>query len=410
MSDRTFRGAADLLARRIGLRIDSAMKLRLSRCIQEAADARDQPVEEYVAVLARDPAAVQELVDRAAFHQPEFFANPNQFEALATEILPSIQGPVTLWSAGCGTGFELYSIAMVLAESEHEDWRVIGTDVATGVVTRARAGRFSDGELRGLSLAHRARFLERTDDGWQVVPEILERVEVLRHNLVSDEPPVSPGECQIVFARNVLSYIERDDVTTFLRRLARWMHPEGYLFLGDAESLWHVTDAFALQRVGSGFVYRLAPMVAPAGALGDDGEEVSGVDLIGRGIRARSPMAVADLRAAGEAAVVAGDYQAAADAFRTLLGRDRNQPTAHLHLGLALEAVGEYSGARRSFAAARSCLERVDLAPVEAALEGFRLDEMVSLLETKLRGPGEVPRTLPVGRRTPQQRPVPRDA
>src|SRR6185295_17963163 len=118
--------------------------------------------------------------------------------------------------------------------------------------------RYSDREIRGLSPDRRDRYLSRRDDEWVVVDELRDRVAVTRHNLVSDPPPLGRGACSIVFCRNVLIYLHRDEVTRFLERVHGHMASDGFLFLGFSESLWQISERFALQRIGDAFVYRPA--------------------------------------------------------------------------------------------------------------------------------------------------------
>ena len=400
MTDRDVAAAARVLGRRVGLRLDSATQSRLARCVHDAAAARGQDVADYVASLDRDPSALQELLDRVTVQETAFFRDPGQFEALATHVLPTLRGPVTVWSAGCANGQEPYTLAMVLAESPVADWRVIATDVSTKALERTRRARYSDKELRGVDPARRERHFVREEAGWRVAPALRDRVSVARLNLAADPFPAEPGRCQVVLCRNVLIYFRPEEVVALLEKLARWMPPDGYLFLGYSESLWQVTDVFKLVRLGPSFVYRPAgarPVPGPAqpaapAAVRPRSAPTAGVRR-GPSATARTEAErratdalpdVAALLAEGEAAAAAGEHEAAVTAFRKAAYLEPDHPIAHLHLGVALEAAGHADAARRADAAARSAVDRCDTAAVEAALEGYRLDELVGLLDAKL--------------------------
>src|SRR6185312_14086517 len=100
--------------------------------------------------LEHDADAFQSLLDRITVQETSFFRDPGQFTALAS-ILTSIVEPVTIWSAGCANGQEAYSLAMTLAESGIEDWRVIASDISTSALSRTEEACYSERELRGLS-------------------------------------------------------------------------------------------------------------------------------------------------------------------------------------------------------------------------------------------------------------------
>lgn len=394
MTDRNLAAAARILGRRVGLRLDPAIQGRLRRCVDEAAAARRQDVPEFVASLDRDPTALQELLDRVTVQETSFFRDPGQFEALAAHVLPTLPGPVTVWSAGCANGQEPYSLAMVLAESTVSEWRVIATDVSSRALERTRAGRYRAKEMSGVSPDRRERHFDREGDGWRVKPALRDRVAVSRLNVVGDPLPGAARACPVVFCRNLLIYLRAEEVVAFLERLAAWMPPDGYLFLGYSESLWQVTEAFKLVRLGGSFAYRparaaaTATVPAPASAPAPPAPPVARAPARRRPVPAADPMpAAAMLLAAGEAAMSAGEAEAAVVAFRKAAYLEPDHPIAHFHLGLALEAAGHPVAARRAYAAARSAVERGETVAVETALEGYRLDELVTLLDDKLHPP-----------------------
>jgi chemotaxis protein methyltransferase CheR len=222
-----------------------------------------------------------------------------------------------------------------------------------------------------------------------------------------------------VLCRNVLIYFSHEWIVRFLDRLADWMLPGGWLFLGYSESLWQVTERFELVRVGDAFLYRCAearshrrqegpplePQTSNRDARRPSRQQLakrraaaaslatpSSVVRTRRTARAAaqrdadegSKAEVAGLMATGEAAVQAGDYAAAITAFRKYAYLDPAQPIAHLHLGLALDASGDTTAARRAYAAARSALGASEAAMLEETLGGYGVDELSRLLDMKL--------------------------
>jgi chemotaxis protein methyltransferase CheR len=299
---------------------------------------------------------------------------------------------------------------------------VIATDVSRQALRRTSEGSYHGRELTGLSPARRARYLTAgSGDSWEVRKALRDRVKVQHHNLIADPLPDHVERCHAVFCRNVLIYFSPEQVTAFLTRLAEALAPGACLFLGYAETIWQVTDLFEPIRMGDAFEYhrrRDSPTSARAvrteppslirrleGRLGPPFiRRLEGCPpplirrLEGRlGPRPAAPVAQAiqaatpgeaaaasALEQAGQAA--ADDHQAAIGAFRRYAYLEPDQPIAHLQLGLALEAAGDRPSAQRAYRAARSALGRCDAPSVESGLGGYRVEELIRLLDGKQEG------------------------
>jgi chemotaxis methyl-accepting protein methylase len=358
--------AARLLAERTGMRVTDGLRERLAACLDGAARASGRTLEGHVAGLAGDPAAFQELLDCVTVQESGFFRHPDQFAALGGELLPTLEGPVVVWSAGCGNGQEAYSLAMELAASGRPDWQVLATDISAAAVARARAGRYSAAELAGLPAVHRHR-LRPSGDRWEVDPALRRRVRFEQANLTAAFP-APPGRCQVVFCRNVLIYLAREVAESFLDRLAAWLPPGGLVFLGYSEAVVPPTGRFRLHQLGGTHALRV--------------EGPAGTQRGGSGVP-RDP---------GVAQAAGGDPRDAVAAFRRAVFLEPDRPAAWFQLGLALEAVAGRGGARRAYAAALAALERCDPGAVEAELDGWRADQLAGVLRAKL---GQTPGPMP---------------
>ena len=225
LSDVLLDRAAELMDRELGLRPDPSLRSRLQRCLRDEAAARGEDLERYVARLAVDLEARQSLYDRLTVQETAFFRHPGQFQALAERVLPGIDGPAVIWSAACSNGQEPYSLAMVLDEQAVRG-SVVATDVSTHALRRTSEGSYRSHELAGLSPARRDRYLTGgSGDGWEVRKALRDRVKVQHHNLIADPLPDHVGSCHAVFCRNVLIYFSPEQVTAFLTRLAKALHP-----------------------------------------------------------------------------------------------------------------------------------------------------------------------------------------
>ena len=141
VDDEAISAAARLLTDHVGLRVDQANRGRLSRFVVAEAESRGLDVPGYVTSLDTDHSAVQALIELITVQKTDFFRDPMQSEALV-DLLPRLDSPVTIWSAGCSNGQEPYSLAMVLAESGVANWRVIASDVSIAALERKRRARY----------------------------------------------------------------------------------------------------------------------------------------------------------------------------------------------------------------------------------------------------------------------------
>lgn len=413
------------LERRTGLAFDAAARMRLAAGLDAAAaDGRD-PRATVEALEAGDERVERELIEAVTLQETRFFRDPPVFEALANEVLPALPDPVTVWSAGCALGQEAYSLAMLLAEQGRRNFRVVATDLSPDAVARTRAGIYTARELRGLDAARIDRHMQPLADGAYRVDEGLRAaVDAQVHNLGRGALPDRVAECRLVLCRYVLIYVQRDVVGGFLDRLHVALPAGALVVVGAAESLWHLTDRFALEPLGAGFAYRRTAPVPAAGA-GERPADVEGRvrtpsgPLRERRSPHRAPEAAAarrhagdrsssstpsdadadrrrvpeapaipapdaaELLAAGEAAHAAGEHAAAAGFFRQAAYLAPADPLAHLRLGLALEADGD-PGAQRAFRAAFRALGDADPAVLERELGGHVAADLARLLADRL--------------------------
>lgn len=223
---------------------------------------------EYARLLrfgARGRRELEEAVDRVAVNETYFFREEYQLRAFADEILPRLHAAagrertLSIWSAGCSSGEEAYTISMLILEhGGFRDWdvRIVGSDISRKILRQASRARYRDSALRQTTAIRRDRFFRRVDDGWELRPEVRAPVAFARLNLIEDEPLGLVDEVDVLFCRNVLIYFDppvRDRVIrTFYRRLA----PGGYLLLGHSENLLHVTTDFELVQLENDTVYR----------------------------------------------------------------------------------------------------------------------------------------------------------
>jgi len=255
-----------------GLVFEDSRRESLAYCVAERLRATGcADVRAYLELVEHPGSAeLQPLIDEVTIQETHFFRNPPQVRALRQHVLPELlraaEGRgrrVRIWSAGCSTGDEPYSIAMALREllpsTTGWDLKVIGTDISQGALAAARAATYGPRALQLATPEQRERFFLATADGrHQVRPEVRELVELRHHNLVRDPPP--DDRLDLVLCRNVTIYFSRATTRALMGRLHQCLRDGGYLLLGHSETLWQVSEQFRLVALGSGdraaFVYR----------------------------------------------------------------------------------------------------------------------------------------------------------
>ena len=242
------------------------LRRRLASRLTESSTAN---FTEYHRLLRSGETREQELaaaVDCITTNETYFFREAYQLRAFRDEILPDLRArgdrrdQLNVWSAGCSTGEEAYTIAMLVRDAGgFEDWdvRVMGTDISQRVLEVARSARYTSGSLRAHELTELRRFIRPLDDGnWRVRDEVKRMVSFNELNLIDVRRVLRMPRADVIFCRNVLMYFDRATrmkvVASFYDRLERG----GYLLLGHTDSLINLTTAFELVQLRNDTVYR----------------------------------------------------------------------------------------------------------------------------------------------------------
>jgi chemotaxis protein methyltransferase CheR len=237
-----------------------------SRLLPLARDAGLNDVGALVARLQVKPDEVlrRQIVEAMTTNETSFFRDRDPFNALSQAVLPALCGQreasrrITIWSAACSTGQEPYSIAMSILDHPliTADWQVevIATDINEEILERAKRARYSQLEVnRGLPVSMLVRHFERADTDWRVLQPVRKLVRFKSLNLAE---PFDLPQMDVVFLRNVLIYFDPATKSQVLRRVRRVLRPDGFLFLGGAETTLGLDDGFERVAVGSTIAYR----------------------------------------------------------------------------------------------------------------------------------------------------------
>ncbi len=269
VKDKVLQQLANLLLERAGLKITPdgyhSLRLALSTRMPVVGVAE---AEQYLLILngPHGEEELRSLLPLVTVGHTEFFRDSKQFRALEKSVLPDLLTRarrelrrLSIWSAGCATGEEPYSMAMVLSElgaipQEVDLW---ATDLNLAAVEAARQGRFSARRCISISPERLQRFFRPVEDGYEVLPRLRDYIRFDGQNLaVPVFDKVRLASLDLILCRNVIIYFDLPTIRGLMDRFLAALRPGGLLFLGYSESLFKVYDRFEMIEVDGAFVYR----------------------------------------------------------------------------------------------------------------------------------------------------------
>lgn len=234
---------------RLGIRMPAAKLLMVqSRLVRRLRDLGLDNFHDYEAVLFDSPDSEEEqrqFFDLITTNKTEFFREPEHFDYLVSNILIHHRSDsFSAWSAGCSSGEEPYSLAMMLADHEYANtgfsFSLLGTDISERMLATATSAIYEEAKITPVPMQQRHRYLLRSRDRQartvRIVPELRHRVSFARLNLMDEDYPVPHG-LDLIFFRNVMIYFDRDTQIRVLRRMCRHLHPGGHLMISHTESV-----------------------------------------------------------------------------------------------------------------------------------------------------------------------------
>lgn len=212
---------------------------------------------EYCDLLENDPGEeFGQFINAVTTNLTSFFRENHHFEYLSVKLLPHLlqqnaqSRRIRVWSAGCSTGEEPYSIAMTLGEKIPADWdvKILATDLDTNVLATAAKGVYSEDRTNGITPARAKNWLMKGRGKYhgniRMHPDLQSMIRFKQLNLMGDWPMQGPFD--LIFCRNVLIYFDKDTKQKLIDRYAEILRNGGHLFVGHSESLYQITSRFAL--------------------------------------------------------------------------------------------------------------------------------------------------------------------
>lgn len=275
VSPATLQMFSALLEARTGQRIASYRSWRIDTALKSLMRDRGLgTLDQLVALLreGRDRPLADEVVDALLNQETSFFRDAPIFDLVVEAVAAAERRGhrARIWCAGCATGQEPQSLAMLFAERAEAGApmpEILATDVSDLALARARAGRYTQFEIqRGLPIRQLMRWFDGEGGEWTIKPDLARRVMFRQHNLVADRPPA--GAFDVILCRNVLLYLSPETKQAVFRTFADALRPDGLLVLGAGETVIGQTQLFQPSRTLRGFYERSAVPTSDGGIAG----------------------------------------------------------------------------------------------------------------------------------------------
>ena len=268
MTDAEFRMFRDFFRDVCGLHFgDDSRFLLEKRLVRRLQELELGSFAAYHLLLRRDATGDQELatiIDELTTNETYFFREHNQLRALVTEIIPELlaarQGSlVSIWSAGCSSGEEPYSVVMLALEAGLEpgrDFRVYASDISRKMLHKARRGLYRPSSFRETDPRTKSRYFIEKDGLWRISDDVKRHVVFTHLNLLDRSRIGLLGTMDVILCRNVIIYFDLETKRRVIQTFAEKLRPSGYLLLGHSESLINLSSAFELRHLRHDLVYR----------------------------------------------------------------------------------------------------------------------------------------------------------
>jgi len=272
MAEEEFRLIRDYIYNHCGLSFDISSKFLLEKRLSNRVKLHQlKNFKEYYRFLRYDPKSSEELsaiIDILTTNETYFFRESCQLKAFSEEILSEIKNRkenntkernLCIWSAGCSTGEEPYTIAMLILETgQFKDWNIeiFGNDISQRVLQVARKGVYTQSSFRSTHKNFIDKYFEPFDGKYKIKDEVKNMVRFGYLNLIERNKMSLLRSMDVIFCRNVLIYFDVESKKKVIRNFYDKLEDGGYLLLGHAESMMNISTAYTLQHLKNDMVYR----------------------------------------------------------------------------------------------------------------------------------------------------------
>lgn len=258
LSDEDFKRLSEFIYTEYGIKMPPVKKImlqsRLQKRLRELEITNFKEYVDYVFSKEGQDNEIIHMIDVVSTNKTDFYREAVHFEFLSNVVIPEygehthFRYPLKIWSAGCSSGEEPYTIAIVLSECKEKypnlEFHILGTDISTRILRQAIDAIYKENRVEGIPMSILKKYFlrskDRTNPTVRLVPEIRKRVSFMRLNLM--DPVYSVNETfDVIFCRNVLIYFDRNTQEIVINKLCGKLKTGGYFFLGHSESITGMT-------------------------------------------------------------------------------------------------------------------------------------------------------------------------
>ena len=261
LKEREFQVFSSFIYDEVGIKLPPAKKTMLEARLQKRLKVHGMHTfEEYAAYLFSPAGRANELIQMinvVTTNKTDFFREPGHFDYLVRTVLPSLcalrgeRTAIRLWSAGCSTGEEPYTLMMVLSEYAEETpgfcFSLLASDIDTSVIEKAKSGIYSEDRVDTITLKLKKKYLLKSKDHnkglVRIVPQLRNQIKFRRINFM-DESFGMTEPLDVIFCRNVIIYFDKETQERLMHKFYKNLAPGGYLFLGHSETLSNLNTEF----------------------------------------------------------------------------------------------------------------------------------------------------------------------
>lgn len=263
LSDNEFRLFKDLIYEKSGIYFSEINKSILENRLYEVMLKRKfNNVMEFYDLIIKNDGELRSFLDRVTTNLTKFFRNEPQFDALKNYVFSDLMKKndnekiIKIWSAGCSTGEEPYTIAMLAHEyfGKYKDWQVkiIASDISLKSLLIAKEGYYDFNRVKNIPEKYLKTYFDKIGQGYRIKDFIKKMIYFDYHNLMHK---ASYKNLDIIFCRNVIIYFDKKGQEFVINKFYNLLKPYGYLFLGHSESLFGMNTKFKFNKIGNAITY-----------------------------------------------------------------------------------------------------------------------------------------------------------
>ena len=261
-SDADFDAFRNLIYTESGIHFTATNRSILESRLKEQLRNNSVPdVKTYYNIISKDKEELKSFLDLITTNLTRFFRNQAHFDALERHVIPELTklkpagSAIKVWSAGCSTGEEPYTIAILLSEILSAPWKyeIIASDISLKCLMSAKEGFYADSRIEGIPENLLKKYFDKVEGGYKIHSDIMSKIRFDYHNLKNDS---GFRNLDVVFCRNVIIYFDEAAQTAVINRFWEAMSNKSFLFIGHSESLFGMDTKFEFLKTQWATLYR----------------------------------------------------------------------------------------------------------------------------------------------------------